>query len=346
MQAWVRTRCGPANSSLRLAKNVPTPSDPTRTATSDVLIHVSHVALQFNSELFLKVFPSFPLISSRFWIPELELSGEVIGAGSRAPPEVRDIGTHVVAFQTIPAFALGRGVLAEYVRVPGTQVSPLQPSVDLVQASGIVGAGCTALKLLRESGVQSGQRILLNGASGSVGSVLVQLCKLRGVYVVGIASGGNEALVRALGADEFIDYRAHPDSLSSFLTTTYGNSPFDFVMDCVGSQDLYARSPGYLKADGALLNIGGMQGSAVKIMRNILSNILLPTWLGGVPRRYMFFSSPPLRDDAVYLCQLLGEGKLKVPVDSVFEMEDALASYERISTKRARGKVVIKVKKD
>ncbi|CAK7246339.1 MAG: hypothetical protein STHCBS139747_007966, partial [Sporothrix thermara] len=112
---------------------------------------------------------------------ELELSGEVIGAGSRAPPEVRDIGTHVVAFQTIPAFALGRGVLAEYVRVPGTQVSPLQPSVDLVQASGIVGAGCTALKLLRESGVQSGQRILLNGASGSVGSVLVQLCKLRGV---------------------------------------------------------------------------------------------------------------------------------------------------------------------
>ncbi|CAK7209390.1 hypothetical protein SBRCBS47491_000425 [Sporothrix bragantina] len=324
---------------------MPTPSDPTGTATSDVLIRVSHVALQFNSELFLKSFPSFPIIGSSVWTPELEFSGEVVGAGSRAPPEVRDVGSHVIAFQSIPAMALGHGVCAEYVRISGSQVAPLPASVDFAEASGVVGAGCTALKLLRKSGIQSGQRVLVNGASGSVGSVLVQLCKLRGIHVVGIASGGNEAMVRGLGADEFVDYQAHPNSLPAFLKETYGHTPFDFVMDCVGTQDLFVGSPGYLKADGALLNIGAVDGVAAS-MWNLLSNMFLPSWLGGVPRRYMFFSSPPLRDDAVYLAQLLGEGKLKVPVDSVFDMKDLLAAYERISTKRARGKVVIKVRKN
>ncbi|CAK7236659.1 hypothetical protein SCUCBS95973_009683 [Sporothrix curviconia] len=345
MQACVRTHRGPASSSLKLVANVLTPSDPTGTTSSDVLIRVSHVALQFNSEIFLKAVPSFPIISSNDWIPELELSGEVVGAGSGAPPEVRDIGTHVVAFQSILAMALGNGVLAEYVRMPGSQVAPLQPSVDLAQASGVIGAGCTALKLLRKSGIQPSQRVLINGASGSVGSVLVQLCKLRDVYVVGIASGGNEAMVRGFGADEFVDYKAHPGSLSKFLKDQYGNTPFDFVMDCVGTQDLFVGSPGYLKADGALLNIGAVDGFVASVW-NLLSNMLLPAWLGGVPRRYIFFSSPPLRDDAVYLAQLLGEGKLTVPVDSVFDMKNLLAPYERISTKRARGKVVIKVRRD
>jgi NADPH:quinone reductase-like Zn-dependent oxidoreductase len=77
-----------------------------------------------------------------------------------------------------------------------------------------------------------------------------------------------------------------------------------------------------------------------------MSNSYLPTWLGGVPRRYIMFSTPPNRDDALYLVGLIEEGRLRIPVDSVFDMEDALRAYERIATRRARGKVVVKVRRD
>lgn len=345
MRAWVRTQRGQPSKTLQLAADVPSPSSPAGSSSSDVVIRVSHVALQFNSAFFLNTIPSVPLLGASTWIPELEFSGEVVAAGSGALPEVRDVGTRVIAFQSIPAMVRGYGVLAEYVRIPSTQVAPLPESVDFAQASGVVGAGCTALKLLRKSGLKQGQRVLVNGASGSVGSVLVQLCKLRGAHVVGIASGSNEDMVRGLGADDFVDYRAHTGTLPAFLKETYGATPFDFVMDCIGTQDLFVGSPGFLKAKGAVLNIGAVEGLGATVW-NLLSNMLLPTWLGGVPRRYIFFSSPPLREDAVYLAQLLGEGKLKVPVDSVFDMKDLLASYERIATKRARGKVVINVRAD
>jgi NADPH:quinone reductase-like Zn-dependent oxidoreductase len=74
--------------------------------------------------------------------------------------------------------------------------------------------------------------------------------------------------------------------------------------------------------------------------------MLLPTWLGGVPRRYIMFSTLPSREAGVQVTRLLEDGSVRIPVDSVFEMEDAIAAYERIGTKRARGKVVVKVARD
>lgn len=200
MRAWVRARRGPARSSLELSAGFPTPAVPTG-SSADVLIRVSHVSLQFNTEMLMQIMPSLPFAGP--WIPEIELSGEVVAAGQNAPAEVRDPGTHVVAFQSIPsAFVMGHGVLAEYVRLPGSQVARIDATVDMASASGINGSGSTALKMIRTAGVREGHTVLVNGASGSVGSVLAQLCKLRGAKVVGVASGGNEAMVRGLGVDE------------------------------------------------------------------------------------------------------------------------------------------------
>lgn len=117
------------------------------------------------------------------------------------------------------------------------------------------------------------------------------------------------------------------------------------MLDCVGTQALFANSPAYLKPEGAVVNIGMLEGMYVTAC-NVLLNRWLPTWLGGVPRRYIMFSTPPSRDDAVYLARLVEEGRLRIPVDSVFEMKDAMSAYERIATKRARGKVVVKVHED
>ncbi|KAJ5144701.1 hypothetical protein N7448_002093 [Penicillium atrosanguineum] len=339
MCAWVRPRRGPASSALELATGYPTPAVPTG-SSPDVLIRVSHVSLQFSSEMLMKTLPNLPLTGP--WVPEMELSGEVVAAGENAPAELHDLGSHVIAFLNVPsAVLMGHGVLAEYVRLPGCQVILIDGGVDMASASGINCSGSTALKMIRTAGVREGHTVLVNGASGSAGSVLVQLCKLRGAHVVGVASGGNEAMVRGLGVDEFIDYRKH-DPLPAYLAHQYGDKPFDFVLDCVGTQALFANSPAYLKANGALINIGALEGICVST-RNVLLNSWLPTWLGGVPRRYIMFSTPPARDDAVYLARLVEEGRLRIPVDSVFDMEDALRAYERIATKRARGKVVVKV---
>lgn len=114
------------------------------------------------------------------------------------------------------------------------------------------------------------------------------------------------------------------------------------MLDCVGTQALFVNSPAYLKTKGAVINIGVFEGICLSA-RNMLLNTWLPIWLGGVPRRYIMFSTPPTRDDAVYLARLVEEGRLRIPVDSVFDMEDAVRAYERIVTKRARGKVVVKV---
>lgn len=114
------------------------------------------------------------------------------------------------------------------------------------------------------------------------------------------------------------------------------------MLDCVGTQALFVNSPAYLKPDGAVINIGMFEG-IFALGCNMLLNKWLPTWLGGVPRRYLMFSSPPARDDVIYLARLIEEGRLRIPVDSVFSMEDAIRAYQRISTKRARGKVVVKV---
>lgn len=206
MRVWIRSQRGPAGRALQLATGFSTPTVPTG-LSPDVLIRVSHVSLQFNTELLMKVLPKLPFTGS--WIPEIELSGEVVAAGQGAPAELRDPGTHVVAFQNIPsAVVMGRGVLAEYVRLPGSQVTRIDHAIDMASASGICCSGSTALKMIRTAGLREGQTVLINGASGSVGSVLVQLCKLRGVKVIGVASGRNEAMVRGLGVDEVREGRA------------------------------------------------------------------------------------------------------------------------------------------
>ena len=199
MRAWLRPTRGPAATALKLSMTHPTPT--LAPDSADVLVRVSYAALQFSGEFVLQTLPSFPGAPSR--IPELEFSGVVTAAGSRAPPELREVGARVVAAHTIPSFALlGYGALAEYVKVSADQAVRLPDGFDLTTAGGMIGCGSTALKMMRTAAVGHGDRVLVNGASSSVGSVLVQICKMKGATVVGIASGKNEELVRGLGIDE------------------------------------------------------------------------------------------------------------------------------------------------
>lgn len=140
---------------------------------------------------------------------------------------------------------------------------------------------------------------------------------------------------------QFVDYRAHKD-LPAHLTAAYEHQPFDHVLDCVGMQALYLGSPAYLKPAGLYTNVGQFQGT-VPTFWYWFTNSWWPTWLGGTPRRYIMFSTPPRKDCGEELVQLLREKKIRVPVDSMWKMEELLDAYDRVVSKRTRGKVVLNV---
>lgn len=114
------------------------------------------------------------------------------------------------------------------------------------------------------------------------------------------------------------------------------------IFDCTGSPDLYYSSPRYLLPSGVFINIGYLHGIWA-LLKTYLSGTLRPIWFGGTPRRYIFFSTPPDRDAAVTMAQMINTGAIRVLVDSVWGMEDAQQAYARVATKRARGKVIVRV---
>jgi NADPH:quinone reductase-like Zn-dependent oxidoreductase len=103
----------------------------------------------------------------------------------------------------------------------------------------------------------------------------------------------------------------------------YSSEPFDAILDTIGVQALYNNSPAYLKPDGPFVNVGGMEGIGTTLWSGA-KNLLWPQFLGGTPRKYIFQQTNPTQERSKYLVRLVEEGKLKVVIDQVFEMEDAL----------------------
>jgi NADPH:quinone reductase-like Zn-dependent oxidoreductase len=216
MRGWVRQHRGPYKSSLKLVDSLPVPPSP-GPDSSDIIVRVSYVALELSIALVMGIFPALPFAPP--FVPEICASGTIAFAGGQAPSVLRTPGTQVLAMtDPMSMMFLGTGVLKEYIRVPQNCVVPLMKSSDpgadrprgttehpvltLAEGAGLISNGAAALAAVRAANVLSGQRILVNGASGSVGHIVTQLCRARGSYVVGIASGANEAFVREYGCNE------------------------------------------------------------------------------------------------------------------------------------------------
>ena len=137
-------------------------------------------------------------------VPGIDFAGTVIAAGPAVPADSAvKVGSDVCGGVAWTYLAAGRGTLAEYISVPANQVALRPERLSPGAAAGLCGvAGQTALLVLNEAGLKDGAKILVNGASGGVGTVLVQICKSKGATVVGVCSGANEDFVKKLGADE------------------------------------------------------------------------------------------------------------------------------------------------
>lgn len=174
-----------------------------------------------------------------------ELSGEVVAVGEQVT-EVT-VGDEVYAYTGVIAM----GTFAEVVAVDVDALAPKPASTDLVEAASLPVVALTAWQALVEMGhLQRGQRVLVHGGSGGVGSVAIQLAKHLGATVVTTASAGNADFVRELGADEVIDYRTE-----DFVARLAGK-PVDLVLDTQGG-DTTTKSLQVLRPGGTVIGIAG-----------------------------------------------------------------------------------------
>jgi NADPH:quinone reductase-like Zn-dependent oxidoreductase len=247
------------------------------------------------------------------------------GLGADMAGEVVAVGDDVTDFKIGDAVftAAGHGAYAEYVCVSAHRLAQKPANLSFAEAAAVPMAGLTALQGLRDvGGIQAGQRVLINGASGGVGSFAVQIAKVFGGEVTGVCSTPKVDMVRALGADHVIDYQRHDPTVSDVR--------YDLIFDTAAYRSIadYKR---ILKADGKYILVGGQVSRMVQIMIMSLTGAKnMTTMLAKIKQ-----------DDLNLLKDWLEAGKIIAPVDRCFPLDDVPAALRYFDSGQVRGKVVI-----
>lgn len=209
MRSWIVGKNGPPADALQLVPDVPIPTP----QGANALIKVAYVSLNPADLQFMKKIPTL-LPFRRRPVPGLDFCGEIVALGPSATATAAthkfEVGSVVCGAIPAGSVAVGVGTLAEYITVP-VEILSLKPD-DLSDAasSGLGIAGQTAALVMSEANVQPGQRVLINGASGGVGTFLCQIVTARGGVVTAVCSGSNAGLVRKLGAVEVCSLASGP----------------------------------------------------------------------------------------------------------------------------------------
>ncbi|MCB0062221.1 MAG: NAD(P)-dependent alcohol dehydrogenase [Caldilineaceae bacterium] len=221
---------------------------------------------------------------------------------------------------------IGAGGFAEYVCVKESAVVKKPAALSFEDAAAVPVAGLTALQGLRDQGkLQAGHKVLINGASGGVGTYAVQMAKALGAEVTGVCSTRNLALVREIGADHVIDY-----TQSDFTRT---GQRYDLILDAVGN-----RSVADLRRALTPQGIGAVAGFTS--LPGILQVALLGSWGG---QSVSSFLAKPNQTDLQTLAELLASGKIRSVIDCRYPLAETAAAIRYLETGRARGKVIITV---
>ena len=226
------------------------------------------------------------------------------------------------------------GAFAEYVCVrEDGAVVPKPSNLTFEQAGSVATAAITALQGLRDKGqLQAGQKVLINGASGGVGTFAVQIAKALGAEVTGVCSRRNVELVRSLGADRVVDYTREDFAASG--------ERYDLLLDVAGSRP-WSACRRVLTENGAMVLIGGPKRSRCL---GPLSHIL-PVKLASLraSQRVVFFVAKFTRADFEALRDLLEAGKVTPVVDRTYPLSEIGAALTYLGEGHARGKVVVTV---
>ena len=247
---------------------------------------------------------------------------------------VEAVGRNVTEFKPGDEVFGGRsGALAQYVTARADRAIVHKPAnITFEQAAGVSVAGITALQALRDKGgIQPGERVLINGASGGVGTFAVQIAKSFGAHVTGVSSGRNVELVRSLGADSAIDYTKQD--------FTEGKQPYDLIVDNVANHSL-SKVRRVLEPDGTYVMVGGPSGRWIDPLPRAAAASIMSHF---VSQDMRFFISQLNKQDVALLAELMASGKLTPVVDKVYPLDEIQAAMAYLETGRARGKVIITI---
>jgi NADPH:quinone reductase-like Zn-dependent oxidoreductase len=220
------------------------------------------------------------------------------------------------------------GAFAEYASASEQQFVQKPANLTFEQAAAVGVSATTALQLLRDDGkVQPGQKVLVNGASGGVGTFAVQIAKAFGAEVTGVTSTRNVELVRSIGADHVIDYTKED--------FTDGGPRYDLILDNVGNHSM-ARTRRALTAGGTLISNGGghADGKLGRTIRTMLVSMF-------VRQQAKPTVKTQKHDDLVALRELVEAGTLAPVIDSTYPFANTPEAIDRVATGHARGTVVV-----
>ena len=269
--------------------------------------------------------------------------GRAMGMGLRKPKDTRlgvDVAGRVEAVGgSVTQFKLGdevfgaaRGALGEYVCASENRLVLKPKDLTFEQAAAIPIAGVTALQGLRDRGkLQPGQRVLINGASGGVGTFAVQIAKAFGAHVTGVCSTRNLDMVRSLGADQVIDYTKED--------FTGSGQQYDLVLDNVGNHSLSALRR-VLTPRGRYVMVGGPKGRWIAPLDRVLATKVF-SWF--VSQDMGMLWADMKKKDLGTLGDLAQSGKVKPAIDRTYTLSQAPEAIRYLEKGHARGKVVITV---
>jgi NADPH:quinone reductase-like Zn-dependent oxidoreductase len=266
---------------------------------------------------------AFGLRKPKHPVPGIDLAGTVVAVG----PGVTRVSPGDQVFGT------GKGSFAEYAVAPEDQLASKPARLSFEQAAVVPVSGVTALHALTDiGGLQSGQQVLIIGASGGVGSYAVQLAKALGAEVTGVSSPAKLDLVRSLGADHVIDY-THQDFAD-------GAHRYDLILD-IGGNPALSRLRRALTPTGTAVIVGGendgrLTGGLDRQFRAVALSVF-------VRQRLTFFVSKERASDLERLTEFIEAGILTPSIDRTYPLEQAAEAMRHLEAGKARGKIAITI---
>ena len=321
MKAIVYSAYGSADVLKLVDIEKPTPTD------DQVLVKIHAASINAPDWRFLSGRPYAMRLMFGMRKPKMRPGTDMAGA-------VEAVGKNVTQFKPGDAvFGVCRGSFAEYGCTTEARLVAKPDNMTFEQAACVPVCGLTALQSLRDKGrLQPGQRVLINGASGGVGTFTVQIAKALGANVTAVCSTGNVEMVRSLGADRVIDY-----TQADFTKET---QTYDLIVDNAGNHS-FADYRRILKPDGISAIAGGPHNmTMLGLMKHMITPMLLSR---SGKQKFIPFIAKVNQADLVVLAQMMAAGKLKPAIDRSCALSETAEAMAYVDTGHARAKVVITV---